>query len=163
MKIVYLGTAAYEGVPVPYCKCRVCRESFRLGGRALRSRSQALVDGELLLDYNADTVCHSLRYRIDWEKIGDCLITHSHSDHISALKTWVKQADIQDVGAYFSVAHAKEELGRWAENLKVSSRGYMQGYEKLEGFGIKPVHRLLAKIADGPLYLQIVRMEFDAK
>ena len=80
MKIVYLGTAAYEGVPVPYCKCRVCRESFRLGGRALRSRSQALVDGELLLDYNADTVCHSLRYRIDWEKIGDCLITHSHSD-----------------------------------------------------------------------------------
>lgn len=82
MKIKYLGTAAYEGVPAPYCKCRVCRESFRTGGRALRSRSQALVDGELLLDYNADTVCHSLQYRIEWEKIGDCLITHSHSDHL---------------------------------------------------------------------------------
>ena len=79
------------------------------------------------------------------------------------LKTWVKQADIQDVGAYFSVAHAKEELVRWAENLKVSSRGYMQGYEKLEGFGIKPVHRLLAKIADGPLHLQIVGIDFDTK
>ena len=63
----------------------------------------------------------------------------------------------------FSVAHAKEELDRWAENLKVSSRGYMQGYEKLEGFGIKPVHRLLAKIADGPLHLQIVRIDFDTK
>ena len=82
MKIKYLGTAAYEGVPAPYCKCRVCRESFRTGGRALRSRSQALVDGELLFDYNADTVCHSLQYRIEWEKIGDCLITHSHSDHL---------------------------------------------------------------------------------
>ena len=79
------------------------------------------------------------------------------------LKTWVKQADIQDVGAYFSVAHAKEELVRWAENLKVSSRGYMQGYEKLKGFGIKPVHRLLAKIADDPLHLQIVRIDFDTK
>ena len=82
MKIRYLGTAAYEGVPAPWCKCRVCRESFRAGGRALRSRSQALVDEELLIDYNADTVCHSLQYRIEWEKIGDCLITHSHSDHL---------------------------------------------------------------------------------
>ena len=82
MKILYLGTAAYEGVPAPYCRCRVCRESFRTGGRALRSRSQALVDGELLLDFNADTVCHSLRYRIEWENVGDCLITHSHSDHL---------------------------------------------------------------------------------
>ena len=66
-------------------------------------------------------------------------------------------------GCLFFSGTCKKELGRWAENLKVSSRGYMQGYEKLEGFGIKPVHRLLAKIADGPLYLQIVRMEFDAK
>ncbi len=82
MEIEYLGTAAYEGVPAPYCKCRVCRESFRVGGRAMRSRSQALVDGELLIDFNGDTVCHSLRYRIDWDKIGDCLITHSHSDHL---------------------------------------------------------------------------------
>lgn len=82
MNILYLGTAAYEGVPAPYCKCRVCRESFRTGGRALRSRSQAIIDGELLIDFNADTLCHSLRYRIEWENIGDCLITHSHSDHL---------------------------------------------------------------------------------
>lgn len=79
------------------------------------------------------------------------------------LKTWVKQADIRDVEACFSVAHAKAELEHWAENLKVSSRGYMQGYEKLDGIGVKPVHRLLAEIADGPLHLQIVRMEFDTE
>ena len=36
----------------------------------------------------------------------------------------------------------------------------MQGYRKLEGPEVRPIHRLLAKIADGPLYLQIVRMEF---
>lgn len=82
MKIKYLGTAAYEAVPALYCKCRVCKESFKTGGRALRSRAQALVDGELLLDFNADTVCHSLRYGIDWDKIGNCLITHSHCDHL---------------------------------------------------------------------------------
>lgn len=76
------------------------------------------------------------------------------------LKTWVKQAGIKDVGAYFSVKDAKRELERWSPILSVSSRGYMQGYRKLAGPGVKPIHRLLAKIADEPLHLQIVRMEF---
>ena len=35
----------------------------------------------------------------------------------------------------------------------------MQGYRSWRA-GVKPVHRLLAKIADGPMHLQIVRMEF---
>ena len=74
------------------------------------------------------------------------------------LKTWVKQAGIKDVGAYFSVKDAKRELERWSPLLSVSSRGYMQGYRKLAGPGVKPIHRLLAKIADGPLHLQIVRL-----
>ena len=60
------------------------------------------------------------------------------------LKTWVKQAGIKDVGAYFSVKDAKEELERWSPLLSVSSRGYMQGYRKLEGPGVRPIHRLLA-------------------
>ena len=82
MKIKYLGTAAYEGVPAPYCECAVCKRSRETGGRAVRTRSQALIDGVLLIDFNADTYCHSLRYFIDWSQIGDCLITHSHSDHL---------------------------------------------------------------------------------
>lgn len=82
MKIKYLGTAAYEGVPGLFCNCRVCKLSKERGGRNLRSRSQALVNDELLLDFNADTVWHYQRYGFDWEKIGACLITHSHSDHL---------------------------------------------------------------------------------
>ena len=39
----------------------------------------------------------------------------------------------------------------------------MQGYQKLRGPGIRPVHRLLARLADGPLKLQIVRIEFQAR
>ena len=76
------------------------------------------------------------------------------------LKTWVKQAGIKDVGAYFSVKDAKAELELWSPLLSVASRGYMQGYRKLEGPGVSPIHRLLAKIADGPLHLQIVRVKF---
>lgn len=82
MKIKYLGTAAYEGIPSLFCNCRVCRLSRKLGGRNMRSRSQALIDGELLLDFNADTVWHYQKYGFDWEKICGCLITHSHCDHL---------------------------------------------------------------------------------
>lgn len=76
------------------------------------------------------------------------------------LKTWVKQAGIRDVGAYFSVRDPARELSPWTDRIAVSSRGYMQGYQKLRGPGIRPVHRLLARLADGPLKLQIVRMDF---
>ena len=82
MKIKYLGTAAYEGVPSPFCGFRVCKLSRELGGRNMRSRSQALINDELLIDFNGDTVWHYHKYGFDWEKIGDCLITHSHCDHL---------------------------------------------------------------------------------
>ena len=79
------------------------------------------------------------------------------------LKTWVKQAGIRDVGAYFSVRDPARELSPWTDRIAVSSRGYMQGYQKLRGPGIRPVHRLLARLADGPLKLQIVRIEFQTR
>ena len=79
------------------------------------------------------------------------------------LKIWVKQAGIRDVGAYFSVRDPARELSPWTDRIAVSSRGYMQGYQKLRGPGIRPVHRLLARLADGPLKLQIVRIEFQAR
>ena len=79
------------------------------------------------------------------------------------LKTWVKQAGIRNVGAYFSVRDPARELSPWTDRIAVSSRGYMQGYQKLRGPGIRPVHRLLARLADGPLKLQIVRIEFQAR
>ncbi|MCI5649252.1 MAG: MBL fold metallo-hydrolase [Fusicatenibacter sp.] len=82
MKLKYLGTAAYEGVPSLFCRCRVCRSSLKLGGRNLRSRSQAIVNDEILLDFPPDTVWHGMRYGLDWDRISDCLITHSHSDHL---------------------------------------------------------------------------------
>ena len=79
------------------------------------------------------------------------------------LKTWVRQAGIRDVGAYFSVQDAEKELPAWSDRITVSSRGYMLGYQDLRGPGISNIHRLLSRIADGPLKLQIVRIEFQAR
>ena len=77
------------------------------------------------------------------------------------LKTWVKQAGIRDVGAYFSVRDAEKELSAWSDRITVSSRGYMLGYQDLRGPRVRSIHRLLARTADGPLKLRIVRMAFQ--
>lgn len=69
MKLKYLGTAAYEGVPSLFCDCVVCRKSKRTGGKNLRSRSQALVNDDLLIDFPADTVWHSHAYGLDWMSV----------------------------------------------------------------------------------------------
>ena len=82
MKIKFLGTAAAEGVPAIGCKCRVCKLSRELGGKNMRSRSQALINGELLIEFNPDTLWHSHAYGIDLSEIDHCLITHSHPDHL---------------------------------------------------------------------------------
>lgn len=76
------------------------------------------------------------------------------------LKTWIKQAEIQDVGAYFYVSDAVSELSRWSPSLQVSSRGYMFGYFPMGDFGIKGIHRLLAQIGDGAMKMQIVKVDF---
>ncbi len=76
------------------------------------------------------------------------------------LKTWIKSANIQDVGAYFAVSNAKTELTPWAPNLKVSSRGYMLGYNDLKDPSVKGLYRFLAKVGDHIMKMQIVRIEF---
>lgn len=75
------------------------------------------------------------------------------------LKTWIKDAKIKDVGAYFAVSDAKKELSRLG-NMNVSSRGYMLGYQSLDDPSVKKFYKLLAKIGDEKMNMQIVRMDF---
>lgn len=82
MKIQYLGTAAAEGVPALFCECENCTRSRALGGRNIRSRSQALVDETILIDFPADTYMHFLLHSLPMHRLHTCLITHSHSDHL---------------------------------------------------------------------------------
>ena len=81
MKFHFLGTAAAEGIPALFCECAVCKEAREKGGRFIRTRSQALIDDDLLIDFNPDSYMHFLRYGIDAVQIRHCLITHNHSDH----------------------------------------------------------------------------------
>ena len=82
MKIQFLGTAAAEGMPAVFCNCEVCKEARRLGGKNIRTRSQALVNDELLIDFPADTYFHFLTNGIKGDQIRYLLVTHPHSDHL---------------------------------------------------------------------------------
>ena len=75
-------------------------------------------------------------------------------------KTWIKNAKIQDVGAYFAVADAKRELSPWSPRLRVSSRGYMLGDQSLDDPSVSGFFRLLARVGDGKMKMQIVRLDF---
>ena len=76
------------------------------------------------------------------------------------LKTWIKTAEIQNVGAYFAVSDAKKELSAWSPRLRVSSRGYMLGYQSLNDPSVPGFYRFLARVGDGMMRMQIVRLEF---
>lgn len=82
MKIKYLGTAAAEGIPALFCECENCKKSRKLGGKNIRTRSQALIDDTLLIDFPADTYMHYIMQNFPLHKIKTCIITHSHSDHL---------------------------------------------------------------------------------
>lgn len=81
MNIQYFGTGAYEAIPSMFCHCRVCQIAREQKGKEMRSRAQALINDEILMDFGPDTVFHYQRFLFDPEKIKACLITHAHSDH----------------------------------------------------------------------------------
>ena len=75
-------------------------------------------------------------------------------------KTWLKSAKIKDVCAYFAVSDAKDELSLWDNRLQVTSRGYMLGYNDLRDPSVSGFFRLLAKVGDGMMKMQIVKINF---
>lgn len=78
-------------------------------------------------------------------------------------KTWLKGAKIQDVGAYFAVSDARQELSPWDARLDVSSRGYMLGYNDLKDPSVSGFFRFLARVGDGIMKMQIVKIRFGGR
>lgn len=81
MKLQYFGTAAAEGWPALFCDCDACRRAKAAGGRNIRTRSQALIDDRLLIDFPADTYLHVLHYGLDLNRVDAVIVTHAHEDH----------------------------------------------------------------------------------
>lgn len=81
MRVMFLGTAAAEGVPAVFCNCPTCLNAKAKGGKDMRTRSQILIDDDTLFDFPMDTYMHMLRYNLDLSAVKRVFITHSHMDH----------------------------------------------------------------------------------
>ncbi len=74
-------------------------------------------------------------------------------------KTWLKEAGIDDVSAYFSLKD-KAEAESWNDHFKdVSERSYMRGYRDIY-HDVSLFHRLMLLLCDKVVRMKIVRIEF---
>lgn len=83
MKIHFLGTAAAEAAPAVFCTCDHCRYAREKGGKEIRTRSGALIDGKIKLDFGPDSYAQSLKFGLDYSQLHSVLITHTHFDHLN--------------------------------------------------------------------------------
>ena len=83
MKLTYLGTSAAEATPAPFCDCEICEHARREGGKNVRTRSQALIDGKILIDFPPDTLMHTLSEGLRLSALDACILTHTHHDHFA--------------------------------------------------------------------------------
>lgn len=88
MKIAFNGTAASEGFPALFCKCKYCEEARILKGKNLRRRSSIMIDDRILIDLNADSYAANLYGKLNLSEIDTLLFTHSHTDHCYALDVY---------------------------------------------------------------------------
>lgn len=86
MDIMFLGTAAAEGMPAVFCNCEACVKSKSLGGKNIRTRSQIMINDDLMMDFPMDSYLHMIVNKLDLTKIKNIFITHAHMDHCYPLE-----------------------------------------------------------------------------
>ena len=78
------------------------------------------------------------------------------------LKTFIKQAGIQNVGAYFHVGSLEQDVTPWLRHATASARGYMLGYHDLKDPCVPGFFRFLAHVGDSCMKMKILRIDFAA-
>ena len=83
MEILFLGTAAAEGIPALFCRCETCAVARKRGGKDIRSRTGFLINRHLMIDITPDIMMHQRLYDLDLAAVDTLCITHSHTDHLN--------------------------------------------------------------------------------
>lgn len=83
MEVHFLGTAASEGIPNPYCSCEICNHARKVKGKESRTRSSVIIDQKLQIDLSPEFSWQLHREGVDARKITDLLFTHTHPDHFN--------------------------------------------------------------------------------
>ncbi len=106
MKIHFLGLAASEGIPNPFCRCEHCQQARFLKGKDLRTHSSAIIDDVMLIDVAPEFSQQLLRDGLDASGITDLLFTHTHPDHFNVGELFSRME-----GYGFNIDHPLEIFG----------------------------------------------------
>ena len=119
MKITFLGTAAATSYPLMFCRCEICEQARKLGGRDFRKRSSLLINRDLLIDLGPDIMSASFMYGISIADVRYCLQTHSHSDHFDAshFSTRIQEYAVENIPKLELYA-SNATLNRMSEMLR---------------------------------------------
>jgi phosphoribosyl 1,2-cyclic phosphate phosphodiesterase len=81
MKIRLLGTGGADGIPGLFSNDEVSRYARDNGGKDVRSRAAAVIDGVLKIDLPPETAMQVVRDGVDPRDWTALVFTHSHEDH----------------------------------------------------------------------------------
>lgn len=82
MRIRLLGTGGADGIPAMCANSPVSDFAREHGGKDIRTRAAALIDGELKIDFGPDTLCQVNRDGLNPAEWIATLFTHSDEDHL---------------------------------------------------------------------------------
>jgi phosphoribosyl 1,2-cyclic phosphate phosphodiesterase len=153
MKLLYLGTAAAEGIPAVFCSCPICLDAREKKGKNIRTRSQALLDGKILFDFPADRFSHYISSGftgLDLPAIRHVFITHSHMDHfypeelILRRPVFVASTPVETLHIYGNRAVERRLLDLQGTALPCNDFRYAKPFEpmEIEGYRITPLPAL---------------------
>ncbi len=84
----FLGTGAGEGIPNPFCTCRICQNARKVKGKEIRTRSSFMLSDKVIIDMGPDFFAQAILYDVDFSQIEHVIFTHMHDDHIDYSIIW---------------------------------------------------------------------------
>jgi len=138
MKITVLGSGAWEGIPAPFCSCKVCILAAQdPASKNNRTRPEFLLEnanGAFLLEMSPDIRLQSTKFKLP--PVTDVFISHWHFDHLGGLRelhSWAKRIS-QPLNVYCSAATAEiieKEYGYIHLSVKI-----LRPFDQFALFGI---------------------------
>lgn len=155
MRIEFLGTAAAEAFPDPFCDCPYCEACRVAAGKSLRLRASVLVNDDLIIDLGPDLHVAAFRRGKSFAGVKYALQTHPHNDHADATTLYMRSDSCLPQGIEsMTYALSAAAIAEWERVTGVSLRSpEAQEYHHVRVVEIVPWQALTL----GPYAIQTVK------
>ena len=80
--MMFYGTSAAQGIPSPFCRCKVCENARKIGEKEIRRRTMFRLSEHICIDLGADAFQMAIELG-DFYALQYVLVTHTHEDHLA--------------------------------------------------------------------------------